>query len=130
MAKRKTKEELAQEKSALEAQRAAEHAEYVAGLPMRVLMLMTESAELGVDTRVTSRDGFPVVRFYHEKWDWTYIALGPNGSEPWEMDNLEADFRALRELQEAEKRKRELAKAVRAKLTPEELHALFRYPRD
>lgn len=130
MAKRKTKEELAQEKSALEAQRAAEHAEYVAGLPMRVLMLMTESAELGVDTRVTSRDGFPVVGFYHEKWDWTYIALGPNGSEPWEMDNLEADFRALRELQEAEKRKRELAKAVRAKLTPEELHALFRYPRD
>ena len=130
MAKRKTKEELAQEKSALEAQRAAEHAEYVAGLPMRVLMLMTESAELGVDTRVTSRDGFPVVGFYHEKWDWTYIALGPNGSEPWEMDNLEADFRALRELQEAEKRKRELAKAVRAKLTPEELNALFRYPRD
>ena len=130
MANRKTKEERAQEKSALEAQRAAEHAEYVAGLPMRVLMLMTESAELGVDTRVTSRDGFPVVGFYHEKWDWTYIALGPNGTESWEMDNLEADFRALRELKEEEKRKRELAKAVRAKLTPEELHALFRYPRD
>lgn len=129
MTKRKTKEELAQEKAALEAQRAAEHEAYVAGLPMRVLMLKTQCAELGVDTRFTSRDSYPVVGFYHENWDWTYIALGPNGSEPWEMDNLEADFRALRELQEAEKGKRELAKAVRAKLTPEELDALFRYPR-
>jgi hypothetical protein len=47
----------------------------------------------------------------------------------WEVSNLEADFGAIRELREQEKRKRELAKQVREKLTPEELDALFRYPR-
>lgn len=128
MPSRKTKEDRLREKSALEAQKAAEHETYIAGLPMRVLMLMTECAELEVDTQVKSYNGYPVVGFYHEKWDWAYIALGPNGSEPWEMDNLEADFRALHQMLEEEKRKRELAKAVRSKLTPEELNALFRYP--
>jgi len=128
MARRKTKEELAQEKAALEAQWAAERADYVAVLPMRVLLLMTECAELGVDTRVTSRDGYPAVGFYHESFDWTYIVTGPEASDSWEMDNLEADFRTIRSMREQEKRKRELAKAVRSKLTPEELDALFRYP--
>jgi hypothetical protein len=129
MAKRKTKEERAQEKSALEAQRAVEHAEYVAGLPMRVLMLQVESVELGVGTQVKSHNGYPVVGFYHESFDWTYIVTGPEASEPWELENLEADFRAIRSMREQEKRKRELAKAVRDKLTPDELDALFRYPK-
>jgi hypothetical protein len=128
MANRKTKDDQAQEKASLEAQRAAEHEAYVASLPMRVLMLMTECAELGVDTRVTSRDGYPAVGFYHESFDWTYIVTGPEASDSWEMDNLEADFRTIRSMREQEKRKRELAKAVRSKLTPDEIDALFRYP--
>lgn len=128
MASGKTKEDRAREKAALEAQRAAEHDSYVAALPMRLLLLQAQCAELGVEAKVRSHKGFPVVEFYHESFDGIVIVTGPEPSAVWEMDNLEADFRAIRELREQENRKRELAKAVRSKLTPEELHALFRYP--
>lgn len=52
-------------------------------------------------------------------------------SQPRELtvdEVREADFRTIRSMREQEKRKRELAKAVHDKLTPDELDALFRYP--
>lgn len=129
MANRKTKDDQAQEKASLEAQRAAEHEAYVAGLPMRVLMLQAESAELGVDLRFKTHEGYPVVGFFHPNWDWIYIGFSPKASDPWEIISLEHSFQTLRDAREQERQERELAKIAKTKLTPEELAALFRYPR-
>lgn len=129
MSRTSTKETKVRKGAEDEAKHAAEHAEYVAGLPMRVLMLQAESAELGVDLRFKTHEGYPVVGFYHPNWDWIYIGFNPKGSDPWEIISLEHSFQTLRDAREQERQERELAKIAKTKLTSEELAALFRYPR-
>ena len=123
------KETKVHKRAEAEAKHAAVHAAFVAGLPMRLLELMAQCKELGVDTQVISNAGNIVVNFYHENWDSIYIVTGDDPSQEWEVSNLESNFQEIREQREQEKRRRELAKQVREKLTPEELDALFRYPR-
>jgi hypothetical protein len=129
MSRSALKETKVHKRAEAETKHAAENAAFVTGLPMRLLELMAQCKELNVDTQVISKDGNIVVGFYHENWNWVHIGTGNDPSQVWEVSNLEADFGAIRELREQEKRKRELAKQVREKLTPEELDALFRYPR-
>ena len=129
MSRSALKEARERERAEAEAKHAAEQVAFVAGLPMRLLMLHAESAELGVDLRFKTHEGYPVVGFFHPNWDWIYIGFSPKASDPWEIISLEHSFQTLRDAREQERQERELAKIAKTKLTPEELAALFRYPR-
>jgi hypothetical protein len=97
-------------------------------IPMRVLELNSQCRELGIDTRVSSKDGVVTAGYHYPGWGgWINIRMGAETSDPWEVSVLEDNFARVRQARQEEAQERELAKTAASKLTPEELTALLKH---